>query len=171
MRWFSCAAVWLLILLSPPFHAFAWQGKVVSVADGDTITVLNGKAQIRVRLYGIDTPEKKQPFGNAAKKFTLAMVAGKSVEVEDMDIDKYGRTVGLVSLGSTSLNEELIKNGYAWVYRKYCRHSMCSDWYLLEEEAREGKVGLWRDGNPVAPWDWRRGKRNQGAKVSIMPKS
>jgi endonuclease YncB( thermonuclease family) len=101
---------------------------VVSVTDGDTITVLRDKKQLRIRLYGIDTPEKGQAFGNKAKQFTSKMVFGKVVEVEVMDTDRYGRTVALVGVNKQILKEELLKAGYAWVYYQYCHEIICYAW-------------------------------------------
>ncbi len=135
----------------------SWSGEVVGVADGDTITALhNGKGE-RIRLYGIDTPEKRQAFGKKAKQFTSSMVYGKTVEVKPKDTDRYGRTVGMVSVTGESLNEALIKNGYAWIYRQYCKESFCKDWLNLESAARYGKIGLWSEPNPIPPWNFRHG--------------
>jgi len=135
-------------------------GKVVSVADGDTITILDeGKQQTKIRLYGIDTPEKAQAFGKKAKKFTASLTAGKQAKVEVYDTDRYGRSVGVVFVNGTNVNEEIIKNGYAWQYQKYCKASFCDDWLKLEEHARSFAFGLWADSNPQPPWDWRKAKR------------
>jgi len=87
----------------------------VSVADGDTITILsNHNQQTKIRLYGIDTPEKSQAFGKKAKKFTASLTAGKQVSVKVYDKDRYGRSVGVVFVGGTNVNEEIIRAGYAW---------------------------------------------------------
>ena len=137
------------------------QGKIVSVADGDTITVLENSKQYKIRLYGIDTPEKSQDFGQKAKQFTSDMVFKQHVKVVVYDIDRYGRTVGTVYIGQKCLNEELIRNGFAWVYRKYCSESFCNDWLQLEQEAREKKLGLWIYDNPIPPWNFRRGEPNK----------
>ena len=92
---------------------------MVGVADGDTITVLHDGRGEKVRLYGVDCPEKNQDFGQRAKEFASQNVFGKVVEVEPIDTDRYGRTVGLVYLDNKySLNEALINSGYAWVYKK-----------------------------------------------------
>jgi endonuclease YncB( thermonuclease family) len=146
-------------LLLLPLQTLAWQGTVGKVADGDTITVLHGTEQVRIRLYGIDTPEKKQAYGTAAKRFTLSRVAGKTVEVESVDTDRYGRTVGWVTAGSVSLNKELVRNGYAWVYKQYCRLSVCSELIRLEHQARHDRLGLWQEKYPVPPWQWRKQQR------------
>jgi len=95
MRTYNNLLLIVLFAILVPALAFAWQGKVVNVADGDTITVLrDGGSQVKVRLYGIDTPEKGQDFGQKARDLTAAMIAGRSVEVKEIDTDRYGRTVG-----------------------------------------------------------------------------
>lgn len=145
-----------LPVLTWPQHA-TWQGKVVGVSDGDTITVLHdGKAEIII-LYGIDCPEKKQSFGKRAKKFTYDMVFGKNVEVEPVTTDRHGGTTAWVNIDGTTLNEELLKAGLAWHYKKYS-----SEWHLtvLEAQARRSKVGLWRHPRHIPPWDYRSGKRS-----------
>ena len=155
--------VWLAVvfLLLLPCSAWAWSGKVVGVADGDTITVLHDKQPQKIRLYGIDCPEKRQPFGNRAKQFTSQLVFGKLVEVKPVTMDRYGRTVAFVQLKNILVNEELIKAGLAWIYRRYCKLPVCDDrWDGLEVEAISGKRGLWRDSGYVPPWDFRRQKRN-----------
>jgi endonuclease YncB( thermonuclease family) len=152
----------LLIFLSAfPYLAWAWSGKVISIADGDTITVLRDKEQVRIRLYGIDCPEGGQAFGKKAKQFTSSMVFGKVVEVESVDIDRYGRTVALVTVFQRLVNEELVNAGFAWIYTRYCDRPICERWKVLEYEAREAKRGLWSEPNPVPPWEYRKKKRSQ----------
>jgi endonuclease YncB( thermonuclease family) len=133
-------------------------GKVVSVTDGDTITVLDSSnSQHKIRIYGIDCPESHQDFGQKAKQFTSDLVFGKTVEAKVMDTDRYGRTVGIVNIGSKSLNAELIINGMAWFYGQYCKISFCSQWNQYQEEAMSRKIGLWSIQNPIPPWEFRRG--------------
>jgi micrococcal nuclease len=108
-----------------PCPSWAWSGKVIGVADGDTITVLSDKRPLKIRLYGIDCPEKRQPFGKRAKQFTSDLVFGKVVDIEPIAIDRYGRTVAFVRVGNLSVNEELIKEGLAWVYLSYCKLPSC----------------------------------------------
>ena len=137
----------------PSSRPVVLHGKVVAVADGDTVTVLVDRRQVRIRLHSVDCPEKKQPFGQKAKQFTSRLVFGKPVTVKVATTDKYGRTVGEVMFGDRSLNEELIKAGLAWWYRKYApRAKMLA---FFEEEARKARRGLWADPNPTAPWDFR----------------
>jgi len=141
----------LVIIL--PAILFAWDGKVVSVTDGDTIKVLKDGKQVKIRLASIDCPEKGQPYGNAAKKFTADLVAGKVVKIWPTDTDRYGRTVAFVFVGDTDVNKELLKAGLAWHYKKYSRDPELA---MLEFEARSKKVGLWKEPDPVPPWKWRR---------------
>lgn len=150
----SC--VILLFLLSIPVTCFSWPAKVVSVSDGDTITVLHNGLQEKIRLYGIDTPEKNQDYGQQAKQITSTLIAGRQVDIETKAGDRYGRTVGLVTVDGQSLNELIVQNGYAWVYRQYCKERFCSDWILLEQQARRQKKGLWAGSAIVPPWEWRR---------------
>ncbi len=142
-----------LALITSQTLAADFTGRVVGVSDGDTITVLhNGKGE-RIRLHGIDSPEKRQAFGNRAKQFTSNLVFAKTVTVQVMDRDRYGRTVGVVLLpDGRSLNHELVRAGFAWMYRRYTNDQSLSD---LEEEARVARRGLWADAEPVPPWEWR----------------
>jgi endonuclease YncB( thermonuclease family) len=158
MRFFRPTILVSLFLLSLAGNAFAFQGKVVSVTDGDTIKVLQDGKEVKVRLYGVDTPEKKQDFGQVAQDYTAKLIAGKNVEVEAVDEDRYGRTVGIVKEGGQCINEELVRAGYAWVYPQYCKRVECGKWKGLEEQAREKRLGLWKDKNPMAPWEWRKKK-------------
>lgn len=145
-----------LLVLPTVTHAMSFTGKVVKVSDGDTIQVMHeGKAE-KIRLAGIDCPESKQPFGQAAKRFVLDIAAQKTVTVLVETADRYGRTVGEVILpDGRSLNQELIRAGYAWWYRKYSSNLTLG---ALEEDARKDKKGLWVDPNPIPPWEWRRQK-------------
>jgi micrococcal nuclease len=145
-----------------PTLIWAWPGKVVNIADGDTITVLTSdKQQVRIRLYGIDAPEAGQPFGSKSTQFVRDLAARKTVEVGVRDTDRYGRTVAVIILpDGSNLNEEIVRAGLAWVYTKYCKdRPMCARWDQLQEAARQARLGLWRDPDPVPPWDWRRGSR------------
>lgn len=132
----------LTLLLLLPTASYAWQGKVVAITDGDTIQVLHdGKAE-KIRLYGIDCPEKRQDFGTKAKQFTSGMVFGRTVVIDQIDVDCHGRIVAVVKGASKCVNEELIMIGLAWVYLKYCKRPFCSQWRQYQEDARARKVGL-----------------------------
>ena len=148
-----------ILLLCWPLTAHGWMAKVVSVTDGDTIKVFNAeKGQVKIRLYGIDTPEKAQPYGKAAGKYLASLIAGATVEVETVTTDRYGRTVGIVWDGETNVNQQMVTAGYAWVYRKYCDRDFCADWLQLEDKARSSRIGLWQEPSPIPPWEWRRRK-------------
>lgn len=148
--------LWSLLF---PVFVWAWSGRVVKVSDGDTITVLKGVQQVKIRFYGIDAPEKRQAFGKAAKRYLISLVANRNVEIEPVTQDRYGRTVALVFADGTNINQKMVQDGYAWVYRKYCKIAFCSQWLRLERDAREQKLGLWSDPHPVPPWEWRHGKK------------
>ncbi len=144
-------------------------GKVVGIADGDTITVLQNKTQYKIRLYGIDCPESHQDFGTKAKKFTSDLVFKKDIRVVQKDQDRYGRIVGIVYVGDTCVNEEIIRSGFAWVYGQYCREAFCNTWKSFEQQARENRIGLWSHPDPIPPWDFRRGVRE--AAKNVIPEN
>jgi micrococcal nuclease len=134
--------------------AHGWNGLCVGVTDGDTIEVMNDGAPVKIRLYGIDCPEKKQPFGTQAKQYTAAMVFQKHVDVEECGRDRYRRTIAKVTVNGKSLNELLVGAGLAWWYRKYAPYD--SRLEQLEADARIFGYGLWSDPIPICPWDYRK---------------
>ena len=148
------------LLLTINLQAATLQGKVVSVADGDTITVLDGnKTQHKIRLQGIDAPEKAQAFGHKSKQSLNQLVHSKMVTVEFEKKDKYGRTVGKVLLNGTDVCLEQIKLGMAWHYKQYQSEQSKEDrdtYAQAELTARTQAVGLWKDKSPTAPWEFRR---------------
>ncbi len=122
----------LSLLFSLSIQAENLEGKVVKIADGDTLTLLTSSSQqIKVRLAGIDTPERKQPFGNKAKQALSSLAFQKQALIEVEAKDRYGRTVGVVFVDGLNVNAELVKQGMAWVYRKYT-----NDKALYELESR-----------------------------------
>lgn len=141
-----------IILLLIPIILFAIEGKVINISDGDTIKILTkDKQQIKVRLYGIDAPEKKQVYGEKSRKFLSNLIAGKIVEVKEKGKDKYKRTLGIVYHNGRDINAQMVSNGYAWAFVKY------SDMYTNEELiAKNKKLGLWQDKNPMPPWKFRK---------------
>ena len=136
------------------------QGNVVSVADGDTITVLDAeKNQHKIRLQGIDAPEKAQAFGAKSKQALYEMVHGKTVQVSFEKSDKYGRILGKVLLDGQDICHQQIKAGLAWHYKKYQNEQPLVDrdaYSASETAAKSEKLGLWSDPQPVAPWDFRK---------------
>lgn len=148
----------LFCLFSFTTHAFPC--KVVKVSDGDTITCLkNGNSQVKIRLYGIDAPEKKQAFGQQSRLALAHLLAGKIVEIEDCGPDRYGRIIGIIKSGGTIINRQMIQDGYAWLYPAFCRRPECSEWKTQEELAKAARRGLWRGNKPISPWQWRKKAR------------
>ena len=154
----------LVLFFLPAVQASAWQGIAVKVLDGDSLKIKRDGMVYEIRLYGIDTPEYKQPFSNKAKQFTKRLTLGKAVFVQKKDIDKYGRIVALVSSGEKLVNRELVREGLAWFYPKYClEQPLCGELQSIEAQARKQRRGLWRDKNPVSPWEWKRRERESGS--------
>ncbi|MGV8120435.1 MAG: thermonuclease family protein [Candidatus Xenobiia bacterium LiM19] len=145
----------VFLLSASPLFAESFTGKCVGVSDGDTIKVLNNRVQVKVRLEGIDAPELHQDFGRKAKQFTSALVFGKTVTINTVTIDRYGRTVGRVIVNGKDVSLELVKAGLAWHYTHYSDDPALAK---AEKVARAGKKGLWSMRNPVAPWDYRHGR-------------
>lgn len=131
-----------------------FEGRVVGVVDGDTIDVRVGRETRRVRLHGIDTPERGQPWYGKAKSALSRRVFGKDVRVNDVDTDRHGRTVGEVYADNVCVGCELVREGHAWVFRKYTDDPVL---YQLEAEARAGRRGIWSlpEAQRMPPWEWR----------------
>lgn len=153
---------WVLIfcgiLLSPVYAIEHIEGKVIKIKDGDTfVLLLDNKSQLTIRLAYIDCPEKGQAYYQAAKDFTSRMIFGSRVKCEVLKKEKYRRSVAIVYLpDSTQLNEFLVRKGLAWNYKEYSAHTRM---HLLEEKARNEKLGLWKENNPIPPWLFRKNKK------------
>lgn len=143
------------------------EGRVVAIADGDTITVLDpDKRQHKIRFDGIDAPEKRQPYGARSRQNLASLIFDRNVRAVCHKRDRYGREVCKVLDDSHDVGLEQIRDGLAWWYRAYASEQTLEDrerYELAEEEARAMKTGLWRDPHPVAPWEWRRKKPLRGA--------
>ena len=151
-------AVAFSLSFSTVLVAADFSGPVVSILDGDTLEVLYNQHPERIRLSGIDCPEKGQAYGNNAKHAASALAFGKQVTLQTHGKDKYGRTLGDVLLpDGMNVNHALVKDGACWWYRKYAPADTVLE--ELERSAREAKKGLWADPQPVPPWEWR--KRNR----------
>lgn len=152
-----------LALLTPLAQAELVSGRVVHVADGDTITVLDtNKVQRKIRLAGIDAPERAQAYGQRSRESLDELVAGRTVIVETTKKDRYGRCVGKVLVDGRDINIEQIRREMAWFYRYYEREQLLSDqqsYDRAEVEAKHNRRGLWADKNPTPPWDFRQTKR------------
>ena len=156
----------LILALAGPATDASFVARVVGVADGDTITVLQDHQQIRIRLDGIDCPEGGQAFGKRAKQFTSELVFAKDVTISPRDVDRYGRTVARVSVGDTDVSLELVRAGFAWHYKRYSADPILSK---AEIEARNAKAGLWADPHAIAPWDFRHPPPGMKLLASVGP--
>jgi endonuclease YncB( thermonuclease family) len=151
MRSTVAALLWLVSALAGE----RFTGRVVDVADGDTISVEAPGHGIKVRLFGVDAPEKTQHHGDASKRFTTDVALGSTVQVIEHDKDRYGRMVAEVVLpDGRSLNKALVVAGHAWWYTAYAPND--TELKMLEADAREHRRGLWAAGNPLPPWEWRK---------------
>ena len=159
MKKFALAATMLLAVFVCDALAATLAGRVVGVSDGDTVTVLTAEnRQFKIRLSGIDAPEKKQPFGAHAKETLSRQLFGQAVTVEWTKTDRYGRIVGKIEVDGFDANLEQIREGSAWVYTQYLRELPVEDRKLYLEAERQAKSerrGLWRDSDPEPPWQWR----------------
>ncbi|WP_137940357.1 thermonuclease family protein [Chitinivorax sp. B] len=153
----------------------AIEGRVVGVADGDTITVLDAsQIQHKVRFAFIDAPEKNQAWGQRAKQALSDRVFGQSVRVDVVDRDKYGRSVGWVWLGDTDVNLAQLSDGFAWHYVQFAKKLQTGSdfdrYQVAESQAREAQSGLWADTKPMPPWQFRKGKsRARDHEFDTMP--
>ena len=139
-------------------------GRVVGVVDGDTLDVLkDGNELVRVRLSGIDAPERHQPFGQVAKKSLSDLAFNQRVIVDWKTRDRYGRVIGKVLVAGLDTNLQMVKQGLAWHYKKYQKEQPQGErltYARAEDAARASRVGLWVDTEPTAPWDFRERKRD-----------
>ncbi|MBU5612664.1 thermonuclease family protein [Geomonas sp. Red51] len=148
---------------------------VSKVSDGDTVQVQDALGtKLKVRLYGIDAPETEkknrktgrvsksgQPYGEEAFQALKGKIGGQRVRVEVRDVDRYRRAVSVVRLGGRDINQEMVREGFAWAYRQYLDRPYASEYIRAEEEARGERQGLWRLGNPQPPWEFRKTIRRQ----------
>ena len=153
--------IFFAFLLLSASHATAetLTGRVVGIADGDTLTILDaGNQQHRIRLNGIDAPEKAQAFGNVAKQNLSRLAFGRGAVADCPKVDRYGRQVCLVRVDGIDVGLAQVGDGLAWWYRKYAREQSPQDratYAAVEREAQEAKRGLWQDKDPMPPWEWR----------------
>jgi len=150
-------ALIIMVLISSSLIAETIRGKVISVADGDTITILVDKKKHRIRLAEIDAPEMKgQPYGKASKAHLSELVYNKRVLVEYSKKDRYGRLIGTVTVQKVNINEAMVRAGLAWHYKYYSKSRILS---ALELKAKAEKAGLWKQKKPIPPWTFRRSKK------------
>ena len=154
--------IWLLavLVIAWPIAADGWTGLVVKARDGDDLVIRRDGRQVRVRLWGIDCPEKSQAFGEDARRFLEMLAVGRTVTVETLECGRYGRQISQVTADGKSLSRELVRAGLAWHFRRYAPHAR--DLEQLQDEARSARRGLWIQPNPVPPWKHRKHKRRPG---------
>ena len=164
LKW---VALGVCVLLAVPASAAVIEGRVVAVADGDTVTVLDArKRQQKVRLTGIDAPEKRQPFGEASRQHLAGLVFGRAVEARCPKRDRYGRWLCKLRVDGRDANFAQLAAGMAWHYKAYGKDQGLFDftgYALIELEARYRRRGLWADPRPQAPWAFRRARREAGS--------
>lgn len=129
------------------------------MSDGDTLTVLDiERRQHKVRLAGIDAPEKGQPFGRASKQYLSELAYGETVLVDWEKLDRYGRIIGKVTVAGVDVCIAQVRAGLAWHYVKYAAEQPAHDrhdYAAAQADAQAARRGLWRDAQPLAPWEWR----------------
>lgn len=141
-----------LLVLACGASAATLAGRVVAVHDGDTITLLIDRREVRVRLAGIDAPERGQPYASASRKALASRIAGREVGIDKRGQDAFGRTLGVVIIDGVDVNRAQVADGWAWVFRRYTNDPSLR---AAENEARSGRRGLWAGAHPVPPWAWR----------------
>jgi endonuclease YncB( thermonuclease family) len=145
--------IFICLIIANGLKAQTIEGKLIGIDDGDTFTLLDdAHRQYKIRLNGIDCPEKAQDYGKVAKNFTYNFCTGKRVKVQVIGTDKYDRYLGDVTVNGSSLNQALVRNGLAWHYKKYSSDPVLAQ---LEVNARNEKLNIWSMANAMAPWDWR----------------
>ncbi len=150
---FLASAAFPLLLAVPSAHADVL-ARVVSVHDGDTLTVLIERKQVKVRLTDIDAPELRQPFGTRSKQSLSELCFGKVAALDVRGQDRYKRSLARVTCDGTDANAEQVRRGFAWTYTRYARAD--SPLHAIEGEARAAQRGLWAEVAPIPPWSWRR---------------
>lgn len=176
--------LWLLspslVIAKEPIRTIT--GVVTKVSDGDTVNITEQfGTKVKVRLYGIDSPETEksnkktgkvskagQPYGEEALHALRQKIDRKQVRLDVMDVDRYGRTVGIVWLNNRNINLEMVADGWAWAYTQYLARPHASEYVQVEEQARKARKGLWQQNNPQPPWEFRKlqkkGKHGREAK-------
>lgn len=151
--WKHCFIILLLLFIA--FPAFAWRGRVVSVATGDTLSVqpIEGGKLVQITLWGIQCPKLSQPSGRSARFFLNSLCLFKVVDVDEKAGSDPNSLLAIVYLDDgTALQKQMLTNGFAWIYDEDCRG--CYGWKIAEREARRSNRGIWKQNNPIPPWEW-----------------
>ena len=150
--------LFILLFCTLTLHAQT-KAKVIGVKDGDTVEVLlDGNVPVVLRLADVDCPEKAQPYGQKAKEFVSDAIFGKKITYYPTKTDRYGRTIAKIYYNKKYLSEEIIRAGFGWWYKDYSKANYLE---AIQKEAKKAKRGLWKDKNPIAPWEFRKQKRNK----------
>lgn len=169
---FSMLTIVVLLVLtaSEACRAEQIKGTIVAVTDGDTVTLLNlDHKQIRIRLMGIDAPEKRQPYGNVCRKMLSDLIYTKEVVADYNKADYFGRLIAKLTINGVDVNLRQISKGCAWHYKRYASEQSDKDreaYSAAEVQARKDKIRIWKDANPTAPWTWRRSQGGSPAAKS-----
>lgn len=163
MKIFLPIVMLVFLAYSDAFAGRTIEGIVKAVYDGDTLLLTTREdSRLKVRLYGIDAPETKkpdipgQPFGDIAKRTLMYKIMGRRVQAEIIEIDQYQRAVAVIRYSGRDINREMVSEGMAWAYRQYLEGAYASEYIDGESRARSHRAGLWRDGTPQPPWDFRK---------------
>jgi len=147
-----------LLIVSMSVHAAMLTGQVVGITDGDTLTLLVDRQQYKVRISGIDAPEKRQAWGEKSKTNLSRLAFNQEAVAECPKVDRWGRQICKVSVNAVDIGLEQIKDGMAWWYRKYAKEQSSDDqsaYENMELMAKLRRLGLWSDTNPIPPWYFR----------------
>ncbi len=158
IRRIPISAIVVCALIHLSYAAETFSARCVGVHDGDTITVLRDRREVKIRLEGIDSPELGQDFGTRAKQFTSQLVFGKTVTVALKYFDRHHRAVARVKVKGQDVSTALVAAGLAWDYKRYSSDPVLAQ---AQELAKAAKKGLWSRRNPTPPWAWRQQKRRR----------
>ncbi|NLI32262.1 MAG: nuclease [Deltaproteobacteria bacterium] len=139
----------------------AWEGKVLSIIDGDSLIVSHDGKKEQVDFYGIDCPEKEQDFGQVARNYTMQRLQGQLVDIEPSGKTRYDPAAALVSLEGNLFNLELVRVGLAWIRTQKCTRPECEEWREIQKQAKRKRSGVWSTFNPIPPWEFKRSKDAQ----------
>ncbi len=148
----------MLAVLAASATLPAWAAKVIGIADGDTMTVLENNRPVKIRLANIDAPERAQAFGNRSRQSLSDLCFGVDARYDVQDKDKYGRLVATVYCDDINVNRKQVELGFAWVYPKYNKDYLIP---ALQDQAFGAGRGLWADPHPVPPWEWRKAQKGK----------
>ncbi len=169
MRTYLLTLLQVLLLTGVANAGRAVEGMVRAVYDGDTVLLATREeSRLKVRLYGIDAPETKkpdkpgQPYGDISRRTLMSKIMGRRVTAEIVDIDQYKRPVAVIRYAGRDVNREMVSEGMAWAYRRYLEGAYASEYIGAESLARSRGAGLWKDSNPLPPWEFRNGNKRGG---------